>query len=360
MIGSEQADGRLLERWRRHSDVPVANLYGVSEATVSTTAQMPAQATPLDKVPVGRPISNTQAIVLDAALRPVPRGVVGELFLGGLGVARGLFGPAELTAERFLPNPYGPPGSRLYRTGDLARRLPSGSLDLIGRADAQVKIRGHRIELGEIESRPGRAPGHSAGGGQRPHGRPRGVPPGRVPGLRRRPARRVRSARVPARAAAGEHAARVLRGPGRLPLSASGKLDRNALPAPDAGRLESGRTSRAPETATERRWWRSGASCWDTTRAGVDDDFFELGGHSLLATQVVARVRERLSQELPLRAIFECPSVAALAKALGRAARPPRTNRRRRRLLRRAARAAYRIAASELDPPQIGGTEHVA
>jgi amino acid adenylation domain-containing protein len=359
VIGSEQADGRLLERWRRHSDVPVANLYGVSEATVSTTALMPAQSTPLGKVPVGRPISNTQAIVLDAALRPVPRGVVGELFLGGLGVAQGYLDRPELTAERFLPNPYGPSGSRLYRTGDLARWLPSGSLDLIGRADAQVKIRGHRIELGEIESRLAEHPcilQAAVSARTDTHGESRLVAylvcadaPPAVSELREFLQERLTESMLPAFFVVLE----------RLPLSASGKLDRNALPAPEAGRLESGRTSRAPETATEKALVEIWEELLGHDSVGVDDDFFELGGHSLLATQVVSRVRERLSQELPLRSIFECPSVAALAKALDASApatdqpsAPP--------LLRRAGRAAYRIAASELDPPQIGGTEHVA
>jgi acyl carrier protein len=149
----------------------------------------------------------------------------------------------------------------------------------------------------------------------------------------------------------------------RLPLSANGKLDRAALPAPEAGRLEGVRTSRAPETATERALLEIWGELLGQGSVGVDDDFFELGGHSLLATQVVSRVRERLSRELPLRSIFECPSVAALAKALDAGATatcqssaPP--------VLRRAARAAYRIAASQLDPlvesPQIGGTTHVA
>jgi amino acid adenylation domain-containing protein len=363
VIGSEQADGRLLERWRRHSSVPVANVYGVSEATVSTTALMPAQATPLCRVPVGRPISNTQAIVLDAALRPVPSGVVGELFLGGLGVAQGYLDRPELTAERFLPNPYGPPGSRLYRTGDLARWLPSGSLDLIGRVDEQVKIRGHRVELGEIESLLAEHPCILQGAVSArtdAHGEARLVAylvcadaPPAVSELREFLRQRLPESMLPAFFVVLE----------RLPLSANGKLDRGALPAPEAGRLEGGRTSRAPETATERALLEIWGELLGHGSVGVDDDFFELGGHSLLATQVVSRVRERLSQELPLRSIFECPSVAALAKALDaratatcQSSAPP--------VLRRAARAAYRIAASKLDPlvesPQIGGTTHVA
>jgi len=363
VIGSEQADGRLLERWRRHSSVPVANVYGVSEATVSTTALMPAQATPLNRVPVGRPISNTQAIVLDSALRPVPVGVVGELFLGGLGVAQGYLDRPELTAERFLPNPFGPPCSRLYRTGDLARWLPSGSLDLIGRADEQVKIRGHRIELGEIESLLAEHPcilQAAVSARKDAHGESRLVAylvcadaPPAVSELREFLRQRLPESMLPAFFVVLE----------RLPLSANGKLDRAALPAPEAGRLEGVRTSRAPETATERALLEIWGELLGQGSVGVDDDFFELGGHSLLATQVVSRVRERLSREVPLRSIFECPSVAALAKALDAGAtvacqssEPP--------VLRRAARAAYRIAASQLDPlvesPQIGGTTHVA
>jgi amino acid adenylation domain-containing protein len=243
VIGSEHADGRLLERWRRHSGVPVANVYGVSEAAVSSIALMRAQSTALGKVPVGRPIANTQACILDAALRPVPSGVVGELFLGGLGLAQGYLGRSELTAERFLPAPYGPPGSRLYRTGDLARRLPSGLLEVVGRVDEQVKIRGYRIELGD-RIPPGRASVRPAGGRQRPHRRARRALPGRLPGLRRRRARGCRPAPVPARAAAGEHGARTVRGP----RAAAGDGQRQTGPErpAGAGRGAAGRQANLP------------------------------------------------------------------------------------------------------------------
>jgi amino acid adenylation domain-containing protein len=360
VIGSEQADGRLLERWRCHSGIPVANVYGVSEATVSTTVLSSAQATRWGRVPVGRPIPNTQANVLDAALRPLPGGVVGELFLGGLGVALGYLGRPELTAERFLPNPYGPPGSRLYRTGDLARWLPSGALDLIGRIDQQVKIRGHRIELGEIESRLAEHPDvFQAAVSARPDAQGElrlvaylvcgGAPPA-LGELRRFLRQRLPESMLPALFVVRD----------RLPVNASGKLDRSALPAPEVGRLDAARTYRAPGTATETALAEIWAELLGLGSVGVDDDFFELGGHSLLAAQVASRVRERLARELPLRSIFESPNVAALARTLdadaatiGRSSAP----------VRRAARAAYRIAASHLDSPiashQSGDTTHV-
>ena len=363
VIGSEPVDGRLLERWQRHSAITVANVYGVSEATVSTTAEMPAETTSLGRVPIGRPIGNTQAHVLDAALRLVPSGVGGELFLGGLGVAQGYLDRPDLTAERFVPNPYGPPGSRLYRTGDLARRLASGSLDLIGRADQQVKIRGHRIEPGEIESRLAEHPGvlqAAVSANADAHGVPQlvaylvcvGAPPA-VADLRQFLRSRLPETMVPAVFVVLE----------QLPLTASGKLDRGALPAPDAGRLETGRTYRAPETATECVLAEVWGELLGHATVGLDDDFFELGGHSLLATQVVARVRERLSRELPLRSIFDSPTIAALACTLD--ATPTATAQSSGPALRRASRDAYRIAANQLDSPvephhRIGATTHVA
>ncbi len=364
VIGSEQADGRLLERWRRHSTVPVANVYGVSEATVSTTALMPAQATPLFRVPVGRPISNTQAIVLDAALRPVPSGVVGELFLGGLGVAQGYLDRPELTAERFLPNPYGPPGSRLYRTGDLARWLPSGSLDLIGRADEQVKIRGHRIELGEIESllaehpcilqaavsvRDGRATGSPAW--SRTWSAPTLRPP--CPSCASSCASGCRRACCP-----------------RSSWSWSGfrcPPTESWTGVPCRRRRRGGWRAGGPLGRRRRRpkgrCWRSGGSCWDTARLELTTTSSSWEGTRCwrprwcrgcgsacrtscpCARSSSAPVSPRWLKPSTRRATATCQSSA-----------PP--------VLRRAARAAYRIAASQLDPlvesPQIGGTTHVA
>jgi len=353
IIGSEPADGRLLERWRRHSGVAIANAYGVSEATISSIALMQAHSTAWGRVPVGRPIANVRAHIVDAALRPLPSGVVGELVLGGLGVAQGYLDRPELTAERFVPAPYGPPGSRLYRTGDLARWLPSGSLEVIGRADEQVKIRGHRIELGEIEHQLAEHPGiRQAAVSARPDAQGEaglvaylvcaGDPPA-LTELRRFLRGRLPESMVPAVFTVLE----------RLPVSASGKLDRAALPAPEAGRLESEESSRAPQTATERALAEIWGELLGRDSIGVDDDFFALGGHSLLAAQVVSRVRERFSRELPLRSIFESPSIADLARALDTHAissgRAP---------LRLASRAAYRIAAGRLD--QNGDTAHAA
>ena len=330
VIGSEQADGRLLERWRRHSSVPVANVYGVSEATVSTTALMPAQATPLCRVPVGRPISNTQAIVLDAALRPVPSGVVGELFLGGLGVAQGYLDRPELTAERFLPNPYGPPGSRLYRTGDLARWLPSGSLDLIGRVDEQVKIRGHRIELGEIESllaehpcilqaavsvRDGRATGSPAW--SRTWSAPTLRPP--CPSCASSCASGCRRACCPRSSWSWSGF--------RCPLTASWTgvpCRRRRLGGWRAGG-PLGRRRRRPKG----RCWRSGGSCWDTARSELTTTSSSWEGTRCWRPRWCRGCASGCRTSCPCARSSSAPVSPRWLKP-STPARPPRANRRRR------------------------------
>ena len=365
VIGSEPADGRLLEQWRERIGVPVANLYGVSEATVSSTALSPAHATRYGTVPIGRPLANTDALVLDPSLQAVPGGVVGELYLGGAGLAHGYLGRPDLTAERFVPNPYGPPGSRLYRTGDLSRRLPDGELDHRGRADDQLKIRGIRVEPGEVESRLVEHPDidqaavaarPDVDGGQLLVGYL--VCPGAAPELEL--LRTFLSSRLPATMVPSVF---VLLD--RLPLTVSGKLDRNALPAIGPDRLQSTRPHRAASSATEVGLAELWTELLGVTGVGVDDDFFGLGGHSLLASQLVARIRERLQLELPLRWVFDHPTIAALAHQLDTCPTPARASTAPRPVLGRATRDRYRIAADRLDheshqSPLARGKDHVA
>ncbi|HLL47781.1 MAG TPA: condensation domain-containing protein, partial [Longimicrobiaceae bacterium] len=289
----------------------VGNLYGPTEdTTYSTYSLVPRGA---ERVLVGRPVANTRALVLDGHLQPVPAGVVGELYLAGDGLARGYAARPELTAERFLPNPFGAPGSRMYRVMDRVRWLREGELEYFGRTDHQVKVRGFRIEPGEIEAALRKHPGV-----QDAVVTVREDAPGE---------RRLVAYVAPAAGAHGEPAAAELREHLReslpeymvpaafvtlpaLPLTPNGKLDRRALPRPENG---SGEVYVAPRTATEEVLAGIWAEVLGIGRVGVEEGFFELGGHSLLATRVVSRVREALGVEVPLRTLFEAPTVAALA-----------------------------------------------
>ncbi|HST57443.1 MAG TPA: amino acid adenylation domain-containing protein, partial [Longimicrobium sp.] len=288
--------------------VELTNLYGPTEAAVDVSCWTCPRGEAADVVPIGRPVWNTQLYVLDTALRPVPVGVPGELYIGGVQVARGYQGRAAMTAERFVPDPFSAEGgARLYRTGDRVRWRTDGAIEYLGRLDFQVKVRGFRIELGEIESV-------------------------------LRAYESVTDCVVVARADAGETRlvayivgeaeAEALRAHVRrslpeymvpsafvtldaLPLTANGKLDRKALPAPELGSTEG--QSAAPGTPTEEVLAEVWAEVLRLERVGVDDNFFELGGHSLMAIRVVSRIRAVFGVELPLRALFEGPTVAELA-----------------------------------------------
>ncbi|HEY7767793.1 amino acid adenylation domain-containing protein [Longimicrobium sp.] len=304
-VAGEALPAELVERWgTRHR---LWNLYGPTEATIwSTAAECADRARRPD---IGAPIANVRAYVLDAALEPLPVGVPGELYVGGAGVARGYLGRQGLTAERWIPDPFGgEPGARLYRTGDRARWLADGRLDFIGRMDDQVKVRGFRIEPGEIEARLGE---HTA------------VREAVVivredaPGDRRLAAYIVGEAETEA---LREHLRRTL--PeymvpsafvylDALPLTPNGKVDRKALPAPEYAAAADQYV--APRTPVEEVLAGMWAEVLRLERVGVTENFFELGGHSLLATRVVTRVREVFALEVPLRAFFEGPTVAELA-----------------------------------------------
>ncbi|MEV6977969.1 amino acid adenylation domain-containing protein [Kitasatospora sp. NPDC093806] len=296
--------------------VEVDNQYGPTEAHVITAHRL--TGSPQDwptAVPVGRPVPNTQVYVLDDALQPVPVGVPGEVCVGGDCLARGYLGRPGLTADRFVPDPYGARhGARLYRTGDQARWRPDGTLEFLGRIDHQVKIRGYRIEPGEIETVLRRHPGVADAA----------VVPVEVGGHRHLAGYLVPRAEEPGRDELRAHLRSVLPEhmvPGylvflpELPLTRVGKLDRKALPDPVAeGTSPTG--EQAPGNLQEEIIADIWAEALGLPGIGVESDFFELGGHSLLATQVVSKVRAAFEVELPLRTLFENRTVAELARAV--------------------------------------------
>jgi amino acid adenylation domain-containing protein len=298
----------------------ILNHYGPTETTVGAVTFDVDPATPRmgSSVPIGRPIANTQAYVLDPHMEPVPIGVAGELYIGGVGVARGYLHRPELTAERFVPDPFSPrPGARLYRTGDLARWLPDGTLAFLGRTDHQVKVRGFRVELGEIEAVLGSHPEVAeavAVAREDAPGDPRLVAYV-VPASDRAPTARG------LRGWLGEHLpaymvpSAVVFLPA-LPLMPNGKVDRGALPAPEQDRPDLDRPYLAPRDELEEEIAAIWSSVLGLERIGVQDDFFALGGHSLLATRIIARIRGAIGAPLPLHILFEHPTVEGLANAV--------------------------------------------
>jgi amino acid adenylation domain-containing protein len=316
IVGGSELYGGAVEAWRtRFGDrVRLVNTYGPTEATIiATAAEVGPGSGPGSgpgKPPIGRPIE--RAYVLDERLRLAPVGVPGELCVGGAGVARGYLGRPELTADRFVPDPYGPPGARLYRTGDRARWLADGQLEFLGRLDGQLKVRGYRVEPGEIEARLRGHPGVTAAAVIARDDRlvayvvpaDPDAPPGAAE-LRAALARTLPGYLVPAVYVPVE----------RLPLTPNGKVNPRALPAPDLA-AEPAATGAPPGTQAEELVAEVWAEVLGLQRVGADDDFFALGGHSLLATKVTARLRDAIDLEVPVRAVFENPSLAALAAAV--------------------------------------------
>jgi enterobactin synthetase component F len=314
----EELPATLRDRFHEVVHAELHNLYGPTEAAVDVTWWNASRGDTTDPVPIGYPVWNTQMYVLDAHLRPVPPGVTGDLYIAGVQLARGYLNRDDLTAERFVPNPFGPPGSRMYKTGDLARWELSGALTFLGRSDFQVKIRGFRIELGEIEAalsatgllRQVAVVAREDRPGDRQLvayvvGRTADVD---VDALREGAARRLADYMVPS-------AFVVL---DELPLSANGKLQRSALPAP--ARAVRGADKPTPRTATEADLHAIFADVLGLDPAdgalGRDDDFFSLGGHSLLAAQVMARVRQRWRIDATLGMVFAHPTIARLGERI--------------------------------------------
>ena len=311
---------RVLEVLR----IPVTACYGPTESTLFASCfRMTEPSQPGTSVPIGTPIGNTQVYILDRHLQPVPPGVPGELFIAGDGLARGYLGSSHLTAERFLPNPFSSsPGARMYRTGDLARHRQDGVLEFLGRIDNQVKVRGFRVELAEVES------------ALLSHASVREavvIAREDSPGLKRLVAyvtgealgseslraflkQRLPEYMVPS---AFVHLA-------SLPLTSHGKVDRKALPSPDS-RPELAQQFVAPRNEVEQKLASLWAEVLRLERVGVHDNFFELGGHSLLATRAISRLRSTFGVELPLRDLFDAPTVAALGARIHAALQRPRS-----------------------------------
>jgi amino acid adenylation domain-containing protein len=319
VIGGEALRGDMLAFWQRHApSTRLINEYGPTETVVGCCV-FEADKREASSVPIGRPIANTQLYVLDGSMQPVPRGVIGELYIGGAGVARGYLNRPDLTEAKFVPDPSScEPGARLFRTGDLVRFLPDGNLDFLGRADQQVKIRGYRIELGEIESLLAQHPQIAASVAVEHQGHivayvvPRAAGPGAAE-LRRYLAERLPDYMVPS----------FLLSLPEFPLTPNGKVDRKALPTPETARA--GSQFVPPRDSVELKI----AGLWEEVLGirpvGVKDNFFDLGGHSLLAVRLVTRLQREFSKAVPLAAILRGPTVERLADLVRSAAPGPRS-----------------------------------
>jgi amino acid adenylation domain-containing protein len=322
IAGGDAMRPESVELWRQ---LPVRtarllNAYGPTETTITATIYEVPLATDdapmLRALPIGRPLANRVAYVLDRHGNPAPVGVPGELYLGGLGVARGYLNRPELTAEKFIPNPFG--AGRLYRTGDLVRYRPDGCIEFLGRVDNQVQVRGFRVELGEVEAVLDYHPavresivlaredvtGHmQLAAYVLPHSVTGADAPPDAAALRVFLAERLPDYMIPASFVVVDE----------WPMTPSGKVDRKALPAPELTQAERAKTYVAPRDPVEEDLARIWAEVLGVERVGVYDNFFDLGGHSLLATRLVSQLRENFAVDLPLRRLFETPTVAGLA-----------------------------------------------
>jgi amino acid adenylation domain-containing protein len=312
VIGSDVLSSALANRILA-ADVTsrLINSYGPTEATIDAAAYEVKEPQFTPTVPIGRPLSTYSLYVLGTDLEPVPAGVTGELYIAGVGLARGYWRLPNLTSERFVANPFGSPGARMYRTGDLARWRLGGDLEFLGRVDYQVKIRGFRIELGEIECalKQQKCLEHAVVIARQVETGEKQLVAYVVPGraqdvdaalVRTRLAENLPEYMVPSVVVVLEE----------LPLTPNGKVDRRALPAPQ---FTSSLRYRAPLTPEQEILCQIFAEILEVGHVGLDDDFFALGGHSLMATRLVSRIRTVLGVDLPIRELFESPSVAELA-----------------------------------------------
>ncbi len=313
MLGGEALPASLVEQIRRVTSAEIYNMYGPTETTIWSTTYLVKE--PGATIPIGRPIANTQTYILDRSLRPVPVGAVGELFIAGAGVVRGYLKRAELTAQRFPPNPFSPDmGGRMYRTGDLVRHLPDGAIEYLGRMDFQVKIRGFRIELGEIEAVIERYPGvrqavvtvHEDKAGDKrliayvvldDRASPSAT------GVRDYLRDQLPEYMMPAAFVRLE----------TMPLTDNGKINRKALPAPEGREMPLETAYEAPRKGVEQTIADIWKEALDVERVSIHDNFFDLGAHSLMVAEVHAKLKEVLNQEISLVTMFRYPTVSSLA-----------------------------------------------
>ncbi|MEH1968906.1 amino acid adenylation domain-containing protein [Nostoc sp.] len=319
-IAGEPLHNQLVQQLYQQKNIQqVFNLYGPSEDTTYSTfawIQKGTNNTPA----IGRPIHNTQIYLLDKNYQPVPVGIPGMLYIGGAGLARGYFNQSELTAEKFIPNPYAnQPGERLYKTGDLARYLPNGEIEYIGRIDYQVKVRGFRIELGEIEALINQHPTvretvvvvrEDSGNSQRLVAY---LVPQKQQTLAISELQSFLESKLPSYMIPGAFV--ILEA---LPLTPNGKVDRRALPVPELTQISSSNII-LPSTPIENLLAGIWAEVLGIEKVGIDNNFFELGGYSLIATRVISRIRQVFRVEFALRYLFEKPTIAGLAKEIEKA-----------------------------------------
>jgi thioesterase domain-containing protein/acyl carrier protein len=326
LVTGEALPPELCREWgRAYPGVPLVNAYGPTECSDDVTHHFIHEppAAGVVQMPIGRPIQNTRLYILDEHLRPVPVGVFGEVYVGGVGVGRGYLGDPRRTAGVFTPDPFGDePGARLYRTGDLARYLPGGEIEFAGRIDHQVKVHGFRIELGEVEAALARHGGVresvvvAAGQGEQrliayvvaaQDGAPDAV---ELRGFlkERLPEYMIPSAFVTLEA---------------MPLLANGKVNRRALPAPEQALAAAERTYTAPRNDVEAALVEIWEELLGVSPVGVTDNFFDLGGHSLLAVRMTARIQKQFGREIPLAKLFQGATVEYLAEVLGQRTEAP-------------------------------------
>jgi amino acid adenylation domain-containing protein/non-ribosomal peptide synthase protein (TIGR01720 family) len=325
VVGGEKPSPTTFSNWRQLAGVNRIcwlNGYGPTETTVTATVHQPetnpvTQGATLE-LPIGRPIANTEIYLLDDQMQPVPVGVPGEIYIGGAGLARGYLNRPDLTADKFIPNPFSPKaGTRLYKTGDLARYLPDGNIEYLGRLDDQVKIRGFRIELGEIERALAQHPAvqetvvairEDVPGNKRlvAYVVIKGELASTIPDLHEFLKQKLPEYMVPA-------AIMLLES---LPLTPNGKINRRALPEPDTARPELQEAFIAPRDSLELQLAQIWEDVLNVSPIGVTDNFFNLGGHSLLAVRLMAQVQQQFAQNLPLATLFQAPTIEQLATTL--------------------------------------------